>query len=58
MRNAHRILVGIPEDKRSCGALKHSLQERMILKRIWKRLSMQMWTGFIWFDIGSGSGLS
>jgi hypothetical protein len=50
MRNAHRILVGIPEDKRLSGAL----TGRMISKRILKRLSMKIWTGF---SRGSGSGL-
>jgi hypothetical protein len=52
MRGAHRLLVGIPEGKRPLG--RPSVEERAILKWIFKRYDWEALTGLIWLRIGIG----
>jgi hypothetical protein len=50
MRNVETILVVKPEEDLGIGG-------RTILKRILKKYSGRVWTGFIWLRIGTGGGL-
>jgi hypothetical protein len=49
MRNAYRILVKMPEGKRSLGKL--GVDERIILKLILQEQNVKMWSEFNWLRI-------
>jgi hypothetical protein len=53
-RNAYRILVGMPEGKRSLGRPRRG---RTILKWILERQDGMVWIGLIWLRIGTSGGL-
>jgi hypothetical protein len=56
-RNAYRILVGKPEGKRPLGRPRHRWVDniKMDLREIgWDGM---VWTGSIWFRIGTSGGL-
>jgi hypothetical protein len=48
IRNAHRILVGKPEDR------SRHIWEDNIKKQTLKKYCLKMWTGFFWLRIGFG----
>jgi hypothetical protein len=54
-RNACRILVGKPEEKRPLGTYK--LDERIILRWILERWDGVVWSGLIWLRIGTSGRL-
>jgi hypothetical protein len=55
MRNAYNILAGESEGKRPLGRPRCRWQ--IILEWILERYSGKMWTGFIWFRIGTSGWL-
>jgi hypothetical protein len=54
-RGAYRILVGRRDGRRPLG--RPRLDERIILKSIFKKWDGGSWTGMIWLRIGTGGGL-
>jgi hypothetical protein len=54
-RGADSILMGRPEGRRPLGRL--SVDERIILKWIFKNWDGRAWTGLIWLRTGTGGGL-
>ena len=48
-RGVYRVLVGKPEGKRPLGRHKHSW---IILRWIFRKWDMGIWTGLIWLRIG------
>jgi hypothetical protein len=55
MKNAHRIMVGKPEEKRPLEDL--DVNVNTILKWILRKSGGRVWTGLIWLRIGTGGGL-
>jgi hypothetical protein len=51
-RNPYRLQVGKPEGKRPLGSPRHKWG--IILTWILERYDRVVWTGFIWFRIGTG----
>ena len=54
-RVVHRVLVGKPEGKRHLGD--QDVDGRIILRWIFRKFDVGVWSGFIWFRIGTGGGL-
>jgi len=54
-RDVFRILVGRPEGKRLRGKPRH--RGRIILKCIFMKWDGGIWTGSVWFLIGTSGGL-
>jgi hypothetical protein len=50
-RNAYRLLVGEPEGKRPLGRPRHKWMDNIKMDL---RLIGLVWTGSIWFGIGTG----
>jgi hypothetical protein len=53
-RGVHRVLVGKPEGKRPVGD--SNLDERIILRWIFRKLERVVGTGWSWLRIGTGGG--
>ena len=53
-RAVYRLLMGKSEGKRSFG--KAGGDERIILRWIFRKWELVLWTGLIWLRIGSGFG--
>jgi hypothetical protein len=54
-RNAYRILVGKPEEKRPLGRQRRSLVDNINMDL--KGNDGMEWIGWIWFRIGTSGGL-
>jgi hypothetical protein len=54
-RNAHKILVGKPERKRTLGIARHRWKDNIEVEL--KETRYRVWTGFIWLGIVIRSGL-
>jgi hypothetical protein len=54
-RNAYRILVGKPEEKRPLEDL--DVGGRIILRWVLERQDGVVWTGLMWLRIGTNGGL-
>jgi hypothetical protein len=54
-RGVYRVLVGKPEGKRPLGD--PSVDGRIILKWIFRKWDVALWTGSSWLRIATGSGL-
>jgi hypothetical protein len=54
-RNIHNFLIGKPERKGHRGD--PSVEDRVILKWILKKLGVRLWIGFIWLKIPSSGEL-
>jgi hypothetical protein len=54
MKNVHTILVAKPEGKSYSEDL--GADDRIILKRVLRKLRESVWTGFIWLRIGIDGG--
>jgi hypothetical protein len=48
------VLVGKPEEKRQLG--RSDIDERIILRWIFRKWDIVAWTGSIWLRIGTGGG--
>jgi hypothetical protein len=55
IRNAYKICVGISEGKIQLRG--HGLDHRIKLKWILEKSGGRVWSGFIWFRIGTSGGL-
>ena len=53
-RGVYRALVGKPEEKRPLG--NPSVDERIILKWVFRKWDVGAWTGSSWLRIGTGGG--
>jgi hypothetical protein len=53
-RNVYRVLVGKPEGKRPLGD--PDVDERIILRWIFRKWDVGVWTGLSWLRIGTGGG--
>ena len=53
-RGAYRVLVGKPEGKRQLGD--PGVDGRMILRLIFRKWDVGVWTGSSWLRIGTGGG--
>jgi len=53
-RGVNSILVGKPEGKRPCG--RPTRRWRIILRWIFRKWVVEVWTGLSWFMIGTGGG--
>jgi hypothetical protein len=53
-RGVHRVLVGKPEGKRPLG--RPTLDGRIILRWIFRKLEEVVGTGWSWLRIGTGGG--
>jgi hypothetical protein len=53
-RDAYEVLVGKPKGKRPLGRPK--IDGRIILRRIFRKWDVGVWTGLIWLRIGTGGG--
>jgi len=53
-RDAYRILVGNPEEKRPLGRPGHRWEEN--IKMGLQKVGWGEWTGLIWLRIGTGGG--
>jgi hypothetical protein len=54
-RDAYKVLVGKPEEKRPFGRSK--IDGSIILRRIFRKWDVGLWTRLIWLRIGTGGGL-
>jgi hypothetical protein len=54
-RGLYRVLLGNPKGKNRCGD--SDVHGRIILRRIFKKWEMGVWTGLGWFRIETGGGL-
>ena len=52
-RGIYRVLVGKPEGKRPLGRPRCRLDGRIILKWIFRKWDVGVWTGSSWFRIGT-----
>jgi hypothetical protein len=52
-RGVYRILVGRPEEKSQLGRPKRKW-ERIVLRWIFRKWNVGVWTGFSWLMIGTG----
>jgi hypothetical protein len=55
-RGVYKVLVGTPEGKRPRERPRRRLDRRIILKWIFKKWDVGIWTGLIWLRIRTGSG--
>jgi hypothetical protein len=53
-RGVYRVLVGKPEGKRPWGDT--GLDGRIILRRIFRKWDVGVWTGLSWLRVGTGGG--
>jgi hypothetical protein len=53
-RGVYRVLVGKPEGKRALG--RSSVDGRLILRWIFRKWDVGVWTGWSWLKIGTGGG--
>jgi len=53
-RGIYRVLVGKPEEKRPLGRSRH--RWRIILRWIFRKSDVGVWTGSSWLRIGTGGG--
>jgi hypothetical protein len=53
-RGSYRVLVGIPEGKRLLG--RPRVRWRIILRWIFRKWNLGVWTGSIWLRIGTVGG--
>jgi hypothetical protein len=53
-RSVYRVLVGKPEGKNHLGD--PGVDGRIILRWIFRKCVMGLWTGSSWFRIGTGGG--
>jgi hypothetical protein len=53
-RGIYRVLVGKPEGKRHLGRPGHRWS--IILRRIFWKWDLEVWTGLVWLRIGTGGG--
>jgi len=54
MRGVYRVLVGKPEGKRPLG--RPGVDRSIILRWIFRKWDVVMWTGSSWLRIGTGGG--
>jgi hypothetical protein len=55
MRNTYKVLVGKLEGKESLGRLR--LRWKHNIKIAFEKLGVRMWTGFMWFRVGTSNML-
>jgi len=53
-RSIYRVLEGKPERKRPLGRPRHKWED--ILRRIFRKWDVEVWTGSGWLRIGTGGG--
>ena len=53
-RGVYRVLVGKPQGKRPLGRPRHSCG--IILRWIFRKWDVGVWTGLSWLRIGTGGG--
>jgi hypothetical protein len=53
-RDTYRVLVGKPEGKRPLGS--PGVDERIILRWIFRKRGVEAWTGSSWLRIWTGGG--
>ena len=54
-RGVHKVLVGKPEGKNHLGD--PGVDGRIILRWIFRKWDVRIWTGSSWLRIGTGGGL-
>jgi hypothetical protein len=55
MRNAYKILIGIPERKRPLGRPNYRWKDNIRVNL--KEIGLEVWTGFIWLRMGTSGCL-
>jgi hypothetical protein len=55
MRNAYKISVRKPEEKRPLGRPRHRWEDNIIMGL--KEIGVMLWSGFVWLRIASSGGL-
>jgi hypothetical protein len=53
-KSVYRVLVGKPEGKRPIG--RPDVDGRIILRWIFRKWGVEVWTGSSWLRIGTGGG--
>jgi hypothetical protein len=52
-RGVYRVLVGKPEGKKPWG--EPGVDVKVLLKRIFRKWDVRVWTGLIWLRLGTGT---